>query len=169
MTGKVLLPLLLASAAQAEGAWVVEPDQALVSVEAGPAKARILATSRGVSGRIHAFDDGTIQAEVRLSAASFTTGNAERDQKLDRDGEIVFEGRATAPGKDGKLHLKGTLTVHGVSRLLEVPVSVVRAGTFAFVHATFMLPLAEFGLPAGEARVDVDAGLRPENTVATRG
>ena len=169
MTGKVLLPLLLASAAQAEKAWVFEPGQALVSVELGPAKARIAATSLDVNGRVRELDGGAIHAEVRLTASSFTTGSADRDQKLDKDGEIVFEGRAAAPGKDGTLRLKGTLTFHGVSRPLEIPVHVVRAGGLAFGHASFILPLREFGIPAGEARVDIDAGLRPEGTLASRG
>ena len=169
MTGKVLLPLLLASAAQAEKAWVFEPGQALVSVEMGPAKARISATSLDVSGRVRELEGGGIQAEVRLSASSFTTGSSARDQKLDKDGEIVFEGRAAAPGKDGTLHLKGTLTFHGLSRPLEIPVHVVRAGGLAFGHASFILPLREFGIPAGEARVDIDAGLRPEGALASRG
>jgi len=162
MTGKVLLPLLLASAAQAERVWIFEPGQTLISVELGPAKARVAATSLGVKGRVRELDGGAIEADIRLAASSFTTGSPERDRKLDKDGEIVFAGRAPGPGNDGALHLKGTLTYRGVSRPLEIPVHVVRAGGMTFGHASFMLALREFGIPADDARIDVDAGLRPE-------
>jgi polyisoprenoid-binding protein YceI len=170
MTGKFFVPLLLASAAQAEQAWVFEPGQSLVSVEVGPAKARVAVTSLGVRGRVRELDGGNVEAEIRLSASSFTTGSAERDRKVDRDGEIVFEGRAAAPGKDGLLRLKGTLTFRGVSRPVEIPVHVVRAGGLTFGHASFALALREFGIPWDDARIDVDAGLRPESTaLATHG
>lgn len=163
MTGKFFIPLLLASTAQAEQAWVFEPGQSLVSVEVGPAKARIAATSLGVKGRVRELDGGSVEAEFRLAASSFTTGSSERDRKMDRDGEIVFEGRAAAPGKDGVLHLKGTLTFRGASRQVEVPVHVVRAGGLTFGHASFVLALRAFGIPVDDARIDVDAGMRPES------
>ena len=162
MTGKVLLPLLLATAAHAEKAWVFEPGQSLISVEL--AKARISVTSLNVRGRVRELDTGELEAEVRLAASSFTTGSPARDEKLDKDGDITFEGRAAAPGKDGLVRLKGTMTIRGVSRPLEIPVHLVRAGGLAFGHATFTLALREFGLPFDEARVEVDAGMRPENT-----
>jgi polyisoprenoid-binding protein YceI len=178
---KLLALLLFASAAaQADQVWVFEPGQALVSVELGPARARLSATSLGMSGRVRELDGGAVQAEVRLSVASFATGSPKRDQELRRDveagrfAEIVFDGAAPAPDKNGTLRLQGTVSFHGASRALEVPVSVVRTGHLAFGHATFLLHLRDFGfaLPAGvsdELRVDVDAGLRPESALASRG
>lgn len=157
MTGKVLIPLLLATAARAERVWVFEPGQSLVSVEIG----HISATSTSVKGTVRELDDGTVEAEVRLAASSFTTGRADRDRKIDKGGEIVFEGRAPKRGKDHMLHLKGTITIRGVSRPIEIPVQVVGAGGRAFAHTSFLL---------GSARVDVDAGLHPENgALASRG
>jgi polyisoprenoid-binding protein YceI len=178
---KALLPLLLVSAAaHAEKAWVFEPGQALVSVEVGPARARLSAISLGMSGKVRELGGGALQAEVRLSLASFTTGAAARDQEIRQQGnaadfpEIVFQGTSGAPDDDGKVNLKGTLTFHGASRPLSVPVTVVHMRGTLFGHAVLALHLSDFGLQAplgasDEVRIEVDAGLRPEDTVASRG
>lgn len=177
---KVLLPLLLASAAaHAEKAWVFEPGQALVSVELGPARARINAVSPALTGLVRELDGGALRAEVRLGVLSFTTGNPAHDQRLHAEGnaaqfpEVVFEGVSGSP-RDGTVQLRGTLTFHGVSRQLSVPVAVVRAGEMIFAHTTLTLHLRDFGfaLPPGvpdELRIDLDAGLRPEGAIARRG
>src|SRR5690242_6432762 len=102
MTGKVLLPLLLATAARAERVWVFEPGQSLISVEIR----RISATSTGIKGMVRELDDGTVEAQVRLAASSFSTGRPDRDRNIDKEGEIVFEGRAAKRGKDGMLHFR---------------------------------------------------------------
>ena len=147
MTAKLLLPLLIATAAQAERTLVFEPGQSLVGVEAGS----VSATSTAVKGHVRELDDGSVEVEVRLAASSFVT---ERAQPIDRDGQIVFEGRAPKVGKDAVLNVKGTLTIRGIPRQVEIPVHVVRAGGMTFLHTSFTLD---------KARIDVDAGLRPEN------
>ena len=181
MTGKTLLLALLASsAASAEKAWIFEPGQTLVSIEMGPARARISATSLNLSGKVLEQDDGGVQAEVHIALASFGTGKPARDAQLRQAGdvaqypEIVFIGASQKPAKDGVVQLDGTLTLHGVTRQLIVPISVVRAGGMKYGHATLVLHLADFGLAApkggsDEVRVDVDAGLRPEGALASRG
>lgn len=181
MTSKVLALLLLASAAaRADKAWVFEPGQALVSVELGPAHARLALTSLGMSGRVRELDDGSVQAEVRVAVSSFTAGSPGRDRQVREEGqapqfpEIVFQGSAASPGGDGTLRLQGSLTFHGISRPLSIPVTVVRTQRATFGHVVFALHLRDFGLPApagasDEVRIEVDAGLRPEGAVASRG
>lgn len=175
----LLTVLFVSAAAHADKLWVFEPGQALVSVEVGPARARLSATSLGMTGRVRELEDGSVQAEVRLALASFTTGTAARDAQLRRESnaaqhpDIVFEGTAAAPDKDGVLNLQGTLTLHGASRPFSVPVTLVREGPLTFGHATLTLHLRDFGFaaPAGasdEVRVELDAGLRPEGAVASR-
>lgn len=170
--------LLVSAAAHAEKAWVFDPGQALVSVEAGPSRARFSATSLGMSGRVLEKGDGSVNAEVRLDLASFTTGSAQRDAQLRRDADaaqypqIVFEGASLVPGKDGALRLAGTLTLHGLARPFTVPLTLVHAGGMLFGHALFTLHLRDFGLVVpgfDEVRVELDAGLRPEGAVASRG
>src|SRR5438477_12223500 len=108
--GGMTAALLLATA------WMFEPGQALVSIEAGPKQARVSAVSLGLSGWLRELDGGALEAEVRLPLASFTTGSAARDARV-RPGsdaaehpEIVFQGAAAAQ-KDGALKLRGTLTL----------------------------------------------------------
>jgi polyisoprenoid-binding protein YceI len=181
MTAKVLLLALLAStAANAEKAWIFEPGQTLVSIEMGPARARILATSLNLTGKMLEQDDGAMQAEVHIAVASFATGKPARDAQLRQASdaaqfpEIVFIGATSKSPRDGVAQLDGTLTLHGVTRRLVVPVSIVRARGMTYGHATLVLHLADFGLAApkcatDEVRVDVDAGLRPEGALASRG
>ena len=170
MVGRFLLSLLAVSAAaRAERSWVFEPDQALVSVEVRG----LSAVSRSLSGSVRELDGGAVQVEVRLPLASFV---ADRPVPAGagQDPEVVFEGAATRPGKDGVLRLRGTLSFHGAIRALEFPATLVRAGGMAFSHATLVLHLRDFGfaVPQGasdEARVQIDAGLRPEGVLASRG
>ncbi len=172
------LLLFAAAAARADQAWVFEPGQSLVSVELGPAKARLSATSLGMSGRVSELADGAVHAEIRVALASFAASASAPSQQLKTEAvafpEIVFEGTAPSFGKDGTLQLAGTLTFHGVSRSLALPVTVVRTAGLTFGHATLALHLRDYGfaLPAGvpdEVRVEVDAGLRPEGVLVTRG
>ena len=172
------LLLFAAAAARADQAWTFEPGQALVSVEVGPAKARISATSLGLSGRVNELGNGAVHAEIRVALASFAASARSPGQQLKTEAEqfpeIVFEGGAPSFGKNGTLQLAGTLTFHGVSRPLALPVTVVRAAGLVFGHATLALHLRDYGfaLPAAvpdEVRIEVDAGLRPEGVLVTRG
>ncbi len=178
MPARVLLLILaLTSGARAEKSWIFEPGQALVAVEAGPRTARVSAVSLGLSGWLRELSGGAVQAEVRLPLASFTTGSAARDLRAREHSdaaqypEIVFEGASAAP-KDGALRLRGTLTLLGQRRPVEIPLSMVRAGASQYAHGSFTVHLRDFGLalPAGadEVRVELDAGLRPEGALASR-
>ena len=133
---KLLLPLLLATAAQADKGWVVDPDQALVSVEV----AHVSVTSSDVSGSLREFDQGGV--ELRLLTS-----------------ELTLEGTAPAPDKDGRAQLTGTLTLRGAAKKVTIPITLVRAGRMTYAHASFLV---------GNARIDLDAGLRPGETVASR-
>ncbi len=177
-----LLVVLLASAsarADKDKVWIFEPGQALVQVRMGAARARLAATSLDLSGRVIELSGGGARAEIHVALASFGTGKAAQDEKLQQQGdaerfpEIVFEGKAP-PAKDGKLRFDGTLKLHGVSRAVTVPVEMVRAAGLTFGHAAVIVHLRAFGfaLPDGvsdELRVDVDAGLRPEGAMVSRG
>ena len=172
------LLLFAAAAARADQAWIFEPGQALVSVELGPVKARLSATSLGMNGRVTELGDRTVHAEIRVALASFATNTSTPGQQLKTEAaqfpEIVFEGTAPSFGKDGTLQLEGTLTFHGVARPLVLPVNVVRAAGMTFGHATLSLHLRDFGFELApgvpdEVRVEADAGLRPEPALVTRG
>lgn len=151
----MLLALLLATQT-----WTVEADQALVSLEVSG----ISAVSHELKGSVRELEGGGVQVE--LSAASF-------DRLVKNDAPIVFEGTAQA-GHDDSLRLSGTITLHGERRSLTLPVTLARVGGHAFAHAILTLHLRDFGfvLPDGAsdlARLQIDAGLRPEQALASRG
>ena len=151
----MLLALLLATQT-----WTVEADQALVSLELSG----VSAVSHQLKGRVRELEGGGVQLE--LSAASF-------DKLVRNDAPVVFEGAARTE-KDGTLRVTGTLTLHGARRSLTLPVSLARVGGHAFAHAMLTLHLRDFGfvLPDGasdEAHLEIDAGLRPDTALASRG
>jgi polyisoprenoid-binding protein YceI len=173
----IVILVVVAGAARAEKTWMFEPGQALVAIEAGPQNARVSAVSLALSGSLRELEDGDVRADLRLSHASFSSNSSSRDLRA-RQGsdaarypEIVFEGSAVAP-RDGKLRLRGTLTMLGHTRPLNLTLSLVRAGGGQYAHGSFAVHLREFGvaLPAGadEVRVELDAGLRPEGALASR-
>ena len=181
MTARLLLCLLFVSAAaRAERSWIFERGQSLVTAEVGPRKARLSAVSSGLAGRLNENDQGELLAEVRIPLASFDAGDKRRNEKVRetaapaRFPEIVFQGKAPA-AEDGATVLTGTLTFHGEARPFQIPLKLVRAGPMLYGHATLALHLREFGVPVpdgldDEVRIEVDAGLRPDNQkVASRG
>lgn len=169
MVGRLLLALLsVSAAAQAEKGWIFEQEQTLVTVEVGG----VSAVSHGISGRVRELDNGGVRVEVRLPLASF-----EPDRPLgsgeDSDSVIHFEGLARKAEKDGTLALKGTVSFRGTSKVVEFPVALVRTGSMVFGHAVLTVHLRDFGFSipgdeADEARVTIDAGLRPEGALASR-
>ena len=170
MSSRILLALLAVSAgARAERIWVFEPEQALLTVEVGG----VSAVSRALSGHMRELENGAVQVEMRLPLSSFKA-----DRPVHHDArefpEVVFSGASRSAGKDGALRMSGTLRFHGVSQAVELLLTLVRVGAMTFGHGSLSIHLRDFGfaLPEGapdEARVEIDAGLRPETTLASRG
>lgn len=164
-TPLLLFVLASATAARAERGYVIDREQSLTSVEVRG----LSAVSRALAGRFKELEGGAFQVEARVPLASFV---GERRLPPESSGaqEIVFEGVSERP-RDGKLRIKGTLTLHGTTRPLELVLAMARAGGVTFAHAYFAVRLREFGisLPAGmsdEARVQIDAALRPDSALA---
>ncbi len=170
MYARALLALLVISAgARAERSWIFEAEQSLLTVEVGG----VSAVSRALTGRLRELEDGAVRMEVRLPLTSL---KADRPVRHDarQFPEVVFEGEAPRPGKNGALRLAGTLRFHGVSQAIELPLTLVRVGGMTYGHGTLSIHLRDFGfaLPEGapdEARIDIDAGLRPETALASSG
>jgi polyisoprenoid-binding protein YceI len=158
----IALALLIA----AGQGWMVEPGQALVSIEVNG----LSAVSHQLTGTVRPLDGGALEVQVRLPLASLI---AEKPVNTAAAGEAVFEGSAAEPGEGAPLHLAGTLTFHGVRKTVALQASLARVGRHAFAHALLVLHLRDFGftLPEGApdlARVEIDAGLRPEGVLASR-
>ena len=160
MAARLLTALLLtAAAARAEKVWVFEAGQSFVSVEAG----RVSAFSSALGGSVRESDSGLLTATLHIPLASFV---GEHGLPAIASPEVTFEGSVTPDQK----HLHGKLTVNGVTKDVVAPITLVRGNGMLFGHATFTLHLADYGLPLPDARVDVDAGLRPERApLASRG
>ena len=75
--------------------------------------------------------------EVTIKTASVDSNHAERDKHLRSDDfldvkkfpEAKFTSTSYTPGKDGKGVLKGNLTLHGVTKAVEIEVVHIGAGT----------------------------------------
>ncbi len=85
------------------------------------------------------YDDKNAAAsriKVIVKTASVDSNHAERDKHLRSDDfldvkkypEAVFESSEFIPGKDGKATLKGKLTLHGVTRDIEIQVNKIGEG-----------------------------------------
>jgi len=169
----VALPLALilaAGSARAERRWVVEPGQALITLDADPYSA----FSSRLSGQLEELADGSLRLELRVPLRSFTSGDAGRDRNLPRDGEIVFLLTAPKSGKNAALDLAGTLVFGNVSRPGRFRFTMTRTDAMSFAHGVIDVHLRSFGfqLPAGmddAARIELDTGLRQDPARTSRG
>jgi hypothetical protein len=169
-TALALASILAAGSARADRRWVVEPGQALVTLDADPYSA----FSSRLSGRLEELGDASVHLELRVPLRSFTSGDARQDRNLPRDGEIVLLLTAPKPGKDGAVDFEGTLLVGKVARQGRFRFTITRTDSMSFAHGIVDLHLRSFGfqLPAGmddAARIELDTGLRQDPARTSRG
>jgi hypothetical protein len=162
--------ILAAGTPRAERRWVVEPGQALITLDADPYSA----FSSQLSGHLEELADGSLHLELRVPVRSFTSGNAGQDRNLPREGEIVFLLTAPKPGKNAALELEGTLVFGNVSRPGRFRFTMTRTDAMSFAHSVVDVHLRSFGfqLPAGmddAARIELDTGLRQDPAKTSRG
>ena len=115
------------------------------------------------------------QGWVESPVATLATGNDRRDRDMRASLEVNqyptmrFDLGRTSPSGGGELILHGTLTIHGVSRTVELRSTLVRSADTLRVTAEFPLDLADyriggltklFGILRMERRVEVQLDLR---------
>jgi polyisoprenoid-binding protein YceI len=143
------------------GTWVIDPSHSTVAFTA-----RHLMVSR-VRGRFTEFSGTVVVGEavedstvsVTIQAASFTTGDEQRDGHV-RSGDfldveafptLTFEGRAPRRAGDGWV-LPGQLTIRGVTRPVELEVEALGVladpwgNRKAALAATTEIDREEFGI-----------------------
>jgi len=105
------------------------------------------------------FDTGTGEAsgEVVLDARQITTGNEERDEKMHRKviesgrfPEIVFAAEQVTgdlpTSGEGRIELRGTVTVHGAGHPVTLTARVTREGDHLHAVAAVPIPYVEWGM-----------------------
>ena len=154
MPARLLALLALAApAVLADKAWTV--DEALVSVEHGPVKARLSAVSTAVAGSVREGAEQQLTAHFRIGAFS--------DSQI--EGEVVLDATASRE-REGHAILAGTATFQGKQVPVTIPVTLSRMGGQLWLHAVFNLAAPA---PLSELRIQLDTGLRPDGTaVASR-
>src|SRR5437867_2934946 len=165
-----LLPFLLRAQIPADLArpavtrFRVDPSRSIVRFDAAATGHTVHGVTHQVAGEV-VFDpdDLTREAEVafQVDAVALDTGNKIRDRKM-RDSHletgryptIAFRSsgvRAIAPtlrpGETQELTVKGTLSLHGVDKLLTFPVKAVRHGKDLRVTGEVPLRLSDFAIP----------------------
>lgn len=116
---------------------------------------------------------------VSVEAASLVTGNARRDRKM-REAHLEVEKyprlefRSSAPPRGdrapgetaagaSRLIVEGDLTIHGVTKKVEVAVEALRDGDGWVMKGSLVVKLTEFGVPdpsiaINKVKDDVDLG-----------
>lgn len=120
-------------------------------------------------------DLGNAKGWVESPAATLATGNDRRDRDMRASLEVVryptmrFDLGRTSPGDGSELILHGTLTIHGVSRMVELHSVLGRSADTLRVTAEFSLDLTDyriggltklFGLLRMERLIEVQLDLR---------
>ena len=112
---------------------------------------------------------------VESQVATLATGNDRRDRDMRASLEVSlyptmrFDLGRTSLGSGGELILHGTLSIHGVSRIVDLRSTLVRSADTLRVTAEFPLDLADyriggltklFGVLRMERRIEVQLDLR---------
>jgi polyisoprenoid-binding protein YceI len=132
-----LLPIVTAAALAAAPlaaapTYAVDPAHSDVSFRIRHMMSKVRGTFREFSGTIVRDDQDLSKASVvfRIQAATIDTRNANRDEDLRSEDffdvakfpEIVFESTAVERVSDDEYRVTGRFTMHGVTKLLSLPV-----------------------------------------------
>ena len=107
-------------------------------------------TSRRVSGNILVENGQVLRGRASAPVVSFDSGNRSRDSNMVSDAEayiypnVIFQAGAVTPQGDGLATVEGTLTFHGVSREVTVPVRVSMTAERVQLRGEFEVTLSEF-------------------------
>ena len=127
------LALLLTASLSA--AYVVDPGASLVRFHLQHKMHEVDGRSSQIEGKAVLGDDGKVMTMVRIPAASFDSGDANRDSHMRETLEsskypfVVFKGVTSlvmpvAHGKAVDAKLDGELDFHGVKRPISVPAQI---------------------------------------------
>jgi polyisoprenoid-binding protein YceI len=159
---RVLAPLLLASAAQAQPAPAAKllPAQSEVTFQ-------LKQSGVPVDGRFKKFDaqlaldpkaPQTGSVTVSIDTASATVGFAETDAELPRAPwfdaakfpRAVFQSSAIAALGGGRFQARGKLELKGIARELVVPVTIVQSGAQSIASGEFVVKRLDFKIGENE-------------------
>ena len=121
-------PRSLTSGLLPRGQWCVDPSRSRVEftvrkLGAGTVRGRFADADGDL-----VVDDGRLSASGRVRVASITTGNEDRDEHLrsprffaaEAHPEIAFESRQIVPIDQGRLRIRGDLTIRDQVREVEL-------------------------------------------------
>jgi polyisoprenoid-binding protein YceI len=144
--------LLLAAVLSAAGAFVVDPAGSVVRFHLDHKLHAVDGKTSEIEGKAVVGEDGRVMAMVRIPAASFDTGDGNRDSHMRETLEVskypfvVFKGVTSltvpvAHGKPTRVKLQGELDFHGVKQAMELPAEVSFAEDGATVRLEFPVSL----------------------------
>ncbi|MFE5705561.1 YceI family protein [Rhodococcus koreensis] len=137
------------------GSWTLDPARTSITFHT---KALwilpVTGTFHAVEGAATVGNDGSITGTLVVDAASVNTKNSKRDEHLrsadffdvQKYPTIIFTAAEARPAEPGHLHLGADLAVHGQTRPLTVPASVVATEDTATVTAEVHLDRSSWGL-----------------------
>lgn len=132
--------------------YVVDPSASVVKFHLHHKMHEVDGRSSQIEGKAILADDGKVMTMVRIPAASFDTGDANRDSHMretldtSRFPYVVFKGVTTftipvASGKAIAARLEGELDFHGVKTPISVPAEINLTEDGATVSARFPVDL----------------------------
>jgi polyisoprenoid-binding protein YceI len=152
MRGAHLMALVATavSTARASDLYESDGDQVLASYEANLGAFRITGTSSSLEWTILKIDDDESQVRLVMHVDSFSSGSAALDAALRNAMEsarfptVEIEGIARLSDSS----LRGTMTMHGVSRPLKTTLTMTRVGTRLLVQTSLTAALDSFEILA---------------------
>ncbi len=154
-------PLLFAAPeAPPRGIWEIAPDRSEVRFEVTKMGfGEVQGTFRISEGQI-AWDPSNPEGASihwRVSVSSVRTGEPDRDQALQGDSyfeasrfpEMTFESRTARRLADGRIEVRGDITIRGQRRPLTVVARQVGRGAAPVFETDFELDRHEFGIAGG--------------------
>jgi polyisoprenoid-binding protein YceI len=180
----LILLALLAMPAVADEAqpWTVDAKASHLAFHIHHKLHEVTGRSQQTQGVARLLPDGRVQVEVRVPATSFVTGNVQRDSAMReaveaaRYPDVVL--KATLPSLEVPTHFpttstptfSGQLTFHGVSKQLQIPVTLTFAAPGVIdSRAKFSVSLTDYSVKRPALMfVKVDDKLDVEAEIAFR-
>jgi polyisoprenoid-binding protein YceI len=118
--------------------WTVDPSHSEVSFQIRHMVSQVRGSFNDFTGTVNmdAKNPANSSVEFHIKAASIDTNNADRDKHLrtadffdvEKYPEITFKSDSVKPAGKNKYNVTGTLTMHGISKKVTLPVTFLGEG-----------------------------------------